>query len=235
MLAAWKLIPPIRHHQLSMRLLVCDLDGTLIDSMPMIMRAFKYAVEPWRVWDDPAALRKLLSGNYLACLQALLPSGVPPEAAVDRLVDYSRRHEDDVVAFEGAVEFLEKASAHAPVALWTNRDRHSTAKHLRRLGLSGYVREQVCGDDLAVHKPDPTGMLRLLEDLNVRPEDALFVGDSDVDVEGGVRAGMPTVLIRHGQEFPAPLEKAALKVFEDHLSCYTWILSNLTRNFNTNH
>lgn len=209
------------------RLLVCDLDGTLIDSIPMVMAAFRHAVAPWATWPDDGELRRILSGNYLACLRSLLPTEAPLEPAVERLVAYSRAHEDDVIRFDGAEEFLSQAATRVRIVLWTNRDRRSMGRHCARLGLEPYVHAAVCGDDAPTHKPETEGMLKLLGELGVAPAEALFVGDSDVDVEGGHRCGMPTVLIRHGQTFPAELEAKACQVVETQQQAYAWILARL--------
>jgi pyrophosphatase PpaX len=211
------------------KLLICDLDGTLIDSLPMVIRAFRHAVEPWKRWDDDAELRRMLNGHYLACLGLLMPKGAPLEAAVERLVDYSRAHEGSVEAFDRAEWFLESASARVPVVLWTNRDRHSSVKHLRNLGFDRFVRGMVCGDDFPVHKPEPTGIHRLLSELGVAPSEAIFIGDSDVDVQGGVAAGIETVLIRRGQELPEDLLRSADRVFEEPGAAYEWVLERLQK------
>lgn len=209
------------------RLIVCDLDGTLMDSMPMVVAAFRHAVLPWRNYPDDAELRSHLSGNYLACLRRLLPPDAPLDQAALRLVAYSEAHESDSVLFADTESFLAAAAGSCRLALWTNRDRDSTAKHCARLGIDHHFEDRVCGDDFPTHKPDPEGAHALLARCGVQAADALFVGDSDVDVEGGAAAGMPTVLIRHGQRFPRRLEELAVAVVDTQQEAYRWILDRL--------
>ena len=55
----------------------------------------------------------------------------------------------------------------------------------------------VCGDDLPTHKPHPGGLEEALRKLSVTREQALFVGDADVDVLAGAAGGVRTILITH--------------------------------------
>ena len=67
----------------------------------------------------------------------------------------------------------------------------------------------VCGDDLPTHKPDPAGLREILQRLDARANETIFVGDADVDVLGGTAAGVDTLLIRHTRTIePAILARA---------------------------
>jgi phosphoglycolate phosphatase-like HAD superfamily hydrolase len=89
------------------------------------------------------------------------------------------------------------------------------------------VQELVCGDDFATHKPEPEGMLRLLERTGTDPRQAVFIGDADVDVEGGSRAGVPTLLIRNGVSFAGRIEVLATRVFDNESDAYRHTLGLL--------
>lgn len=181
------------------RAVVFDLDGTLIDSLPLVLAAITHAVEPY---------------GLRPTMEIFANLGGPPERFMLELVR-ERRHLADALArmetfhranthliqpFEGAAKllgYLEKSRVKR--AIWTGRDRHSTEILLDRLGLAGSFSTVVCGDDLDTHKPDPAGLREILRQLEVTAPDTLFVGDADVDVLGGSACGVDTMLIRHGR------------------------------------
>ena len=82
-----------------------------------------------------------------------------------------------------------------PVALWTGRDRASATTILQRHDLQRCFVECVFGDTLESHKPDPEGLHRLAEAMDLAAEDLLMVGDAEVDVLGAAGAGARALLI----------------------------------------
>jgi HAD superfamily hydrolase (TIGR01509 family) len=86
------------------------------------------------------------------------------------------------------------------LAIWTGRDRASGEALLRTRGLLELFSTIVYGDDLPTHKPEPEGLREILRRLAVPKDQAIFVGDADVDVLGGVGAGVKTILIRHARK-----------------------------------
>lgn len=175
------------------------MDGTLIDSMPMVLRAFAHAANPYHVQLTEDEWRRKLGGPPERILQAVLGNSVQAASALTRLVEYIQLHEESIVAFEGMETLLGDFSrVGLPVGLWTGRDRRSTAALLQRHRIRNKLTECVCGDDLASHKPDPTGLLEVLRRLQLRVEESYLVGDSEVDVLAGASVGVRTLLITHG-------------------------------------
>jgi phosphoglycolate phosphatase-like HAD superfamily hydrolase len=71
-------------------------------------------------------------------------------------------------------------------------------------------------DDVKETKPDPEGLLKVLKELHVQPEEAIMVGDLDVDMEAAKKAGVAPIGIAHGFGTPADLQAAgALRVVDD--------------------
>ena len=73
-------------------------------------------------------------------------------------------------------------------------------------------------DDVAATKPDPEGVLRALEELGVAPDEAIVIGDLDVDIIAGKKAGVVTVGLAHGFGTPADLQAAGAVRVADNLS-----------------
>jgi len=179
------------------RAVVFDLDGTLLDSLPLVLEAIRHALEPFG-GSPTMDIFARLGGPPERFLADLLPDPVHVPEALQRLVAFHRRNHHLIQPYAGATDTLRDLRARrVPAGIWTGRDRASTRTLLAEHGLEGIVAEVVCGDDLPSHKPDPAGLLALVARLGCAPAEVLLVGDADVDVLGGHAGGVETVLIRH--------------------------------------
>ena len=180
------------------RAVVFDLDGTLLDSLGFVLRALEHALEPFGVRPSPDIFTRL-GGPPQRFLPELVPDPVGAEAVLARLAAFHRTHGHLLELYEGAAALLRELHASdVKLAIWTGRDRSSAEALLKRHEISPLLGALVCGDDLDSHKPNPCGLQAILHRLQVAPNEALLVGDADVDVEGGAAAGVDTILIRHG-------------------------------------
>jgi HAD superfamily hydrolase (TIGR01549 family) len=206
------------------RAAVFDLDGTLVDSMPLVVAMFSHAVEAFRPRPTYAEVMDSLGGPPETCVRRLLGSASSSSfpAACERMIAYEREHFQDVLPFAGSLELLEDLrSVGVLLGIWTGRDRHSTTAILGAHGLEKFFGAIVCGDDLESHKPDPAGLFQLTEALGVKPEETLFLGDTEFDLEGGFSAGVPTFLIDHGHPIPPAIAARASGVFAGTAEAYT--------------
>ncbi len=179
---------------------VFDLDGTLINSMPMVVAGFRYAVKAFGVNPSAEEVVARLGGPPDVCLRNLLGEDRFLPEAMDRLIDHHREHKDTVAPFEGAEALLDQLlRSRTKVALWTGRDRETTSEILKANNWWPYFQLVVCGDDFATHKPDPEGLNHILAELSLASSEVVFVGDADVDVLAGFSVGVSTLLIRNGR------------------------------------
>lgn len=181
------------------RAVVFDLDGTLLDSLGFVLRALEHALEPYGV-RPTADIFTRLGGPPQRFLPDLIPDPRGAEEVLARLAKYHHTHGHLLEPYQGATALLrELHAADVKLGVWTGRDRASAQVLLRQHGIEPLLGAVVCGDDLESHKPDPAGLQLILQRLAVASSETLFVGDADVDVEGGVAAGVDTLLIRHGE------------------------------------
>ncbi len=205
----------------SFQAVVYDLDGTLVDSMPMVLQAFAYALEPYIPPLAPMELFARLGGPPDRTFRDLLGDEARAAAAMRRLEEFSRANWRLIRAFDGMDGHIEAMLTDGLVlALWTGRERESTEWILREQRLEARLRTVVCGDDLPTHKPHPGGLEEILRRLAVTPEEALFVGDADVDVLAGAEAGVRTLLIRHDREVRPEVLARAWRVVETPVEAY---------------
>lgn len=180
--------------------IVFDLDGTLVNSMPMVLASFTHAIKVFQEAPTPLEIFEQLRGPADICLRNLLEDEANLPEAMNRLLDYNSEHHHQIVPFPGAIEMLEGLRKNrSEVALWTGRDRETTDEILSAHDLWKYFQVVVCGDDFQSHKPDPEGLVHILDELSLQSSEVLFVGDADVDVLAGYASQVPTMLIRHAR------------------------------------
>ncbi len=172
-----------------------DLDGTLVDTMPLILDSVRYAFQGRERCPTDA---EWIAGVGTPLRVQLVPFTDGPddlEAVVDRYRAYQREHHDRMTrAFAGAVQAVRtvKERGH-PVAVVTGKLGEPAARTLDYVKLAPFVDALVGSDSCPRHKPDPQPVLLALERLGCTPGDALFLGDSPVDVQAGNAAGVTSV------------------------------------------
>lgn len=182
-----------------LRAAVFDLDGTLIDSLPLVLGSVAHALEPYGPRSATEIFAKL-GGPPERFLPNLLDDVQHVTAAMARMDAYHRANAHTIAAFAGALPFLTALRARGvQLAVWTGRDRASMEELFPQTGLKNVFDTVVAGDDLPSHKPDPEGLREIMRRLGVTPAETIFVGDADVDVLGGVAAGVDSVLIEHAR------------------------------------
>lgn len=189
-----------------LRAVVFDFDGTLVDSLPLVLEAIAHAIAPFG--QRPAAeIFARLGGPPERFLPLLVqdPKHVPE--ALARMDAFHSANDHLLEPFAGVGAMLEALrAAGVQAAIWTGRDRESTERLLRAMRLDGCFATVVCGDDLPTHKPDPSGLREIMRRLGVASEETIVVGDADVDVLGGCACGVDAVLIRHSRTIAAEIE-----------------------------
>ncbi len=189
------------------RLILWDLDGTLVNSRKDLVHATNVAVttlgyEP--VHDDH--FEKMVGNGVRFLVNQALPHYVPEEErekAIQIFLDYYRDHiADRTHFFSGIPEILESLPCIHVVL--SNKREDLCRELIRKLGAERFFQEIVGGDTFDRRKPDPTPVLKMVEKFNVDKNATAFIGDSIIDMEAGRRAGVLTVGVRWG--FGDPLE-----------------------------
>jgi phosphoglycolate phosphatase len=183
----------------SLRLLVFDLDGTLIDSgadlcasVNAMLRYFDRPVLP-----EPVIATYIGDGAARLVGRAL---GDPTEgafldSAVTYFLDYYREHKlDQTYVYPGVFASLdslrfEPGGAARSMAVLTNKPIGPSQAICDALGLTPYFFRIYGANSFATKKPDPEGLLALMREAGVTPQQTLMIGDSDVDVLTARNAG----------------------------------------------
>jgi phosphoglycolate phosphatase len=185
------------------RLVVFDLDGTLVDSAADLASAVNAMLERLAPGTPPlseAEVRAFIGeGARVLVGRSLHRSGLPhpPEDALPVFMEcYRARLLDRTRPYPGVVEALDALAGHT-LAVLTNKPGDLSRALLEGLGLGPRFARVYGGDDLP-RKPDPAGLHRLMAESALAAASTVMVGDSAVDVMTGRAAGVFTVGVTYG-------------------------------------
>lgn len=194
------------------KLLIYDLDGTLVDTREDIVLSVQHMLfemnAPEMSRDEIQShvgrgLHPLMSGT----LRSTDKKEIEKAGKIYRAY-YSRHMLDHTVLYPAAHDFLEKYKDRKQ-AVVTNKPNPFSEEILRHLGVADYFIKIVAGDEEHPQKPDPAAVLSLLEKERLKKEDALFIGDSLIDLETARNSGIEAAIISHGFGRKDELESAA--------------------------
>ncbi len=190
------------------KLVMFDLDGTLIDSVPDLAAAVDVMLR--QLGRDPAGddqgrhwvgngarvlVRRALAGGMA---HEHIDEGATEQALALFLEAYAGDHSRSTV-YPGVRALLDQLQAdQVPLALVTNKPSRFVPELLADKQLDGYFRWLVGGDTLPVQKPDPAALNWVMQQAAVSAAQALFVGDSRSDVLAARAAGVPVVAVSYG-------------------------------------
>jgi phosphoglycolate phosphatase len=193
------------------RLIVFDLDGTLVDSLRDLAESAnalldESACEPL---SREAIGRMVGDGAATLVARAFAAAGrvQPPGALARFLTLYNARLLKFTRPYPGMLEALAALSARATLAVLTNKPLGPTREILDGLGLAHYFRPEcvVGGDGPFARKPDPAGLFHLVKSTGAAAVETILVGDSIVDWRTARAARTAVCLARYGfgfQGFP---------------------------------
>ena len=185
------------------RLVVFDLDGTLVDSSADLANAVNALLAELGVsrLPDPQIVSMVGEGAAVLVRRALTASGLDPQTpdALDRFLTHYNGHLlEHTRPYPGMVETLQALAANVPLAVLTNKPGYATDRILAGLGLRQYFRETIGGDTPLGRKPSPAGLVHLAGLVGVPLVSVVLVGDSPVDLATARNTEARICLARYG-------------------------------------
>jgi len=219
----------------SVRALIFDLDGTLIDSKldlalsinAMLKRMDRAELVHEQIFGmvgngAPVLVRRALGAETLKTA-----SDEEADTGLAYFLSYYRNHMlDNTVTYPGVREGLALLENY-PMAVLTNKPVNFSRAILDGLGLSRYFRFVYGGNSFEKKKPHPMGVETLLRELNAKAQEAMIVGDSEVDIQTARNSGIWSCGVTYGlgaeglRAFPPDLMLDSLTELPAYLSRQT--------------
>ena len=197
------------------RLVMFDLDGTLMDSVPDLAAAVdKMLMLLGRPPAGVARVRDWVGNGSRVLVRRALAGQLEHDGVADELADealalfmqaYAGGHELTAV-YPGVRDCLDwLRERRVKLAIITNKPAQFIEPLLEEKGLAGYFDWLVGGDTLPQQKPDPAALFWVMDKAGVAPSESLFVGDSRNDVRAAKAATVRCVALTYGYNHGEPI------------------------------
>ncbi|ORU93151.1 MAG: haloacid dehalogenase [Cycloclasticus sp. symbiont of Poecilosclerida sp. N] len=181
-----------------------DLDGALIDTAPDLAAALNAVLKKNNRSTLPySAIRPTVSNGANGLIKLgfgdSLSSEQHEKIKADLIAYYQQHIADKSRLFEGldsALLHLERNNI--PWGIVTNKPEYLTRPLLKKLSLLDKSSCVVCGDQVANSKPHPEPIFLACKQLDVMPENTLYIGDAERDIRAGRLAGLKTIACAYG-------------------------------------
>ena len=203
-----------------------DLDGTLVDTAPDLMRAHNHVMKKFGYpTKSTNEIRNLVGQGAGAMLGRSIWGQAKKEFGkvqnekikkemIDAFVDYYGKNIiNESTLINGAKEFLKWCKErNISMAVCTNKQEHLAIDLLKKIGIYDYF-EYVAGSNTFNYcKPDPRHLTNVIEILGGEIKRSIMIGDSETDANAGKNAGIPVVLLEDGYT-----EKNTTEIYHNHL------------------
>jgi pyrophosphatase PpaX len=206
-----------------------DLDGTLIDSIALLLASMKHTFE--------GRPRKPSDSEWIEGLGTPLPKQLTPYVESDedreRLVNRYRtfqheNHDRLMAAYTGVIDTLALLYQRGhPMGVVTSKGNTMMERGLKFIGADDYIEVAIGYDSVHIHKPDPYPVRAALEKLGYESNEAVFVGDSPHDINSGNEAGVITIAALWGPFRRDQLEPHRPTYFLDDITALPTLLDRI--------
>ena len=185
----------------SQKLVIFDMDGTLVDSSLTIVNAINYVRSKLDLsaLEEKLILTKVNDPELNPALFFYETENFSEEQEAWFSEYYTNNHEKELRLYDGIEEFLKTLKAKGYLmAVATNAYRGSTLESLGHLNILDYFSSIACYDDVGRGKPAPDMLEKNLEETKIEVQNAIFVGDSERDLMAANTMKMSYIMINWG-------------------------------------
>ena len=203
---------------MKIKTILFDLDGTLIDTIPVILDTFRMTFDHFlpEVELSDQEMTLFLGQTLFETFGFYVD-----EEKVDEMVKYFRevsnlKIEEGLNAYPNAKEilaFLEKKNI--AVGVVTSKMRHVASYHIELTGLTDYIDHLIGYEDTEKHKPNPDPLLKALDVFKGKKEQTIYIGDHENDMQAAKAAGMMCCAVTYSKRIREMLQTQPDFVVDD--------------------
>lgn len=198
-------------------LVIFDLDGTLVDSIPDLTDAAnEFMRASGRQTLTMGQVRRLVGKGARNLVERALGNGTEEEVerSLKIFLAYNEAHiADKTLLYPGVSETLQELHRRGcRIALVTNKTEYLSRKLLDVIGIGHYFEQVLGADSLPFRKPSPEPVLKVLRDCAIPADRAIMVGDSINDIAAGKTAGVATIACTFGYGTDVEISQADYRI-----------------------
>lgn len=202
------------------KLAIFDLDGTILDTLEDLADAANYALGehgyPGRTIEE---VRRFVGNGIRKLIERAVPDGLT-EGEIDGVHKtfsyyYERHCADKTRPYEGILQLLQRLRAAGCLTAVVSNKADAAVQPLCRHYYNGLF-DYAVGERAGIRrKPAPDSVQEVLRSLRVEAEDAVYIGDSEVDIQTAENAGLDSIIVTWGFRDRAYLESQGGRRFVD--------------------
>lgn len=197
---------------------IWDLDGTLLDTLEDLMNSVNYGLEGFGMQTITLEMTRRFVGNGVGRLIELaVPKGTDKETTEKVLARFKGHYEehslDKTRPYEGVVDVLKRLKEKGYKMAIVSNKIESAVGELAEKFFEGLIDVAIGETPDIPKKPAPDMIFKALDELGVNKDEAIFIGDSDVDVATGINSGLHMLTVLWGFRDEDELTEAGAKIF----------------------
>ena len=207
-----------------------DMDGTVLDSLSDLCNAVNHILEQYNMpTHDRMTIARHLGNGARYLLAHCAPEGTSEETVDKMLKDYGPWYDSHcailTAPYEGIIPMMETLrSAGVKQGVMSNK-QDSAVKTLCEQYFPGLLECALGESETVRRKPNPDAVLKALEEMGIDKSEAIYVGDTEVDIQTSVNADMPCAVVTWGFRSKEELIAAGGKLFFDTADeLCTWLM-----------
>ncbi len=183
--------------------IIWDLDGTLLNTLEDLMDSVNYALSNHSMPNITLEQARKYVGNGVAKLvERSAPQGTSPEVLTSLLADfrcyYDKHSKDKTKPYDGILDTLHRLKSMGYRMAIVSNKIHLAVGKLAEEYFPGLMDVAIGEMDNVPRKPAPDMIYKAIDELHIKKEEAVFIGDSEVDVATGLNAGLDMITVLWG-------------------------------------
>lgn len=178
---------------------IFDLDGVIIDSGPAMKLAFTQSYKEVMQNNALPPFDEFIKHSGDSLPNIFKKMKLPVEPMYKRFRELSIENIDKIFLFEDVIDVIRQLKIRGiRIAIVTGKEKDRTLQILKRLKIDALFDLVVASTEVSNPKPHPESMLKVLEVLNTKPDEALSIGDATNDIKAAQQAGIISVAVTWG-------------------------------------